>query len=27
MFIPPWYPPLATQLVLELTIKLPYKKL
>jgi hypothetical protein len=27
MFIPPWYPPLATQFVLELAIKLPYRKL
>jgi hypothetical protein len=27
MFIPPWYPPLATQFVLELAIKVPYMKL
>jgi hypothetical protein len=27
MFIPPWYQPLVVQLVLELTTKLPYKKL
>jgi hypothetical protein len=27
MFMPPWYPWIATQLVLEPSTKLPYKKL